>query len=204
MAGIFIKSFMCPHCKTKCSFLGKGTGSSFVLSCTGCNESVYFKLPDNYGIPDEHKDLIPINIESIADYYPRLVPNIDPAIPKEIADDYGEAIKCDGVSASKATVTQCRRAMQNACILRGANPKNDLLDQIDELESKRIINPTLKEIAHTIRMIGNWGAHPQKDPLKEVTPEDSSEVLKFTSELLDEIFVRPARIKSLKTRKGLK
>lgn len=62
----------------------------------------------------------------------------------------------------------------------------------------------MKEIAHTIRMIGNYGAHPQKDLLREVTSEDSSEVPKFTSEFLDEVFVRPARIKSLKTKKGIK
>ena len=204
MATIFIKSFMCPHCQTKCSFIGKGIGNSFVLSCIGCGKGVYFKLPSNYNIPDEHSDTIPINTENIVDYYPRLIPHIDPAIPKEIADDYSEAIKCESVSASKATVTQCRRVMQNTCILSGANPKADLIDQIAELESKRIINPTLKDMAHTIRMIGNWGAHPQKDPLKEVTPEDASEILKFTSEFLDEVFVRPARIKNLKTKKGLK
>jgi hypothetical protein len=53
-------------------------------------------------------------------------------------------------------------------------------------------------------MIGNWGAHPQVDPLKEVTSDDASEILKFTSEFLDEVFVRPDRLKSLKTKKGLK
>lgn len=203
MANLFIKSFMCPFCQTKCSFYGKGTGNSFVLSCTGCGEGVYFRLPDNYDMPDEHSEIINVKSEIIVDYYPRLIPNIDPAIPKEIADDYSEAIKCESVSASKATVTQCRRVMQNTCILKGVNPKNDLIDQIDELELKRIINPTLKDMAHTIRMIGNWGAHPQKDPLRDVTPEDASEILKFTSEFLDEVYVRPARIKNLKTKKGL-
>jgi hypothetical protein len=177
---------------------------NIVLFCNGCKKGVYFKLSDNYNISDEYENVINIETENIVDYYPRLVPEIDPAIPKEIANDFGEAIKCDSVSASKATVTQCRRVMQNACVLMGANSKKDLIDQIDEIESKRIINPTLKEIAHTIRMIGNWGAHPQEDPLREVTPEDSSEILKFTSEFLDEVFVRPARIKSLKTKKGLK
>jgi hypothetical protein len=93
--------------------------------------------------------------------------------------------------------------MQTTCFLKRA-PNIDLIDQIDDLESKRIINPTLKEMAHTIRMIGNWGLHPQKDPLRDVTPDDATEILKFTSELLDEVFVRPERIKNLKTKKGIK
>jgi hypothetical protein len=87
--------------------------------------------------------------------------------------------------------------------LNGA-PNADLIIQIDDLEKRRIINPTLKDMAHTIRMIGNWGAHPQKDTLKEVTYSDASEVLEFTGEFLDEVFVRPARIKNLKTKKGIK
>lgn len=91
-------------------------------------------------------------------------------------------------SASRATVTQCRRAIQNACVSAGDNSKADLIDQIDELESKRLISPRLKDIAHAIRMIGNFGAHPQRDPLKDVTFDDATAILEFTSEFLDEIF----------------
>jgi len=79
-----------------------------------------------------------------------------------------------------------------------------LIEQIDELESKRVINPSLKDVAHTIRKIGNWGAHPQGDPLKDVTLDDASEILKFTSEFLDEVFVRPARLDALKQKKKMK
>lgn len=74
----------------------------------------------------------------------------------------------------------------------------------DELETKRIINPSMKDIAHTIRKIGNWGAHPQDDPLKDVTLDDASELLEFTSEFLDEVFVRPARLVALKAKKKMK
>jgi len=61
----------------------------------------------------------------------------------------------------------------------------------------------MKDVAHTIRKIGNWGAHPQDDPLKDVTLDDASEILKFTSEFLDEVFVRPAKLDALKQRKKL-
>ncbi len=175
----------------------------FVLFCNGCEKGVYFKLPDTFVIPDDYQQTIPIDRQNVVDYYPRNVPSIDQAIPKEVADDHLEAIRCQSVSASKAVVTQCRRALQNTCTLNGA-PNADLIDQIDDLYNRRIINPALKDMAHTIRMIGNWGAHPQKDTLKEVASSDATDVLEFTGEFLDEVFARPARIKNFKAKKGIK
>lgn len=58
-------------------------------------------------------------------------------------------------------------------------------------------------IWHTLRKIGNWGAHPQSDPLKDVTLDDAGDILKFTSEFLDEVFIQPARLDALKRKKGL-
>lgn len=182
----------------------------FVLFCNSCGQGVYFQLSNAWWIEDNQRPDGIVNIDNekegkqIIDYYPRRIAHLNATIPKEVAGDYTEAIKCEGVSAPKAAVTQCRRAMQNTCVLKGATSNADLIDQIDELESKRIINPTLKDMAHTIRMIGNWGAHPQKDPLRDVTPDDASEVLQFTEIFLDEIFVTPARIKELKIKKGIK
>jgi hypothetical protein len=155
MATIFIPSFTCPHCLTKCSFLGEGSKDTFVLWCNGCHKGVYFRFRD-IDLPLKYDQLITLDIERIEDYYPRKAVAVDASIPKEIADDYVEAARCIDVSAPKATVAMCRRTLQGACVLRGANPKVDLVDQIDELESKRVINPGLKDIAHAVRMIGNW------------------------------------------------
>jgi len=203
MAHVFIKSFMCPYCNTKCSFYGDGVGNSVVLWCNGCGKGVYFQFTDNYDLPDgEVNARVPAS--DVVDYYPSRVVTVDQSIPEEIADDYKEANRCFDIKAKKATVVMCRRVLQSTCISKGANPNTDLVEQIEELESQRIINPSLKEVAHTIRKIGNWGAHPQDDPLKDVTLEDASELLKFTSEFLDEVFVRPARIDALRKKKGLK
>jgi len=177
-------------------------GDSVVLYCRGCHKGVYFWL-DGYNFSDEDVTTR-VEAERVKDYYPRKVLTIDPAIPQEIGDDFNEANRCLGVEAKKATVVMCRRVLQNACVLKGASPNVDLFKQIDELESKRIINPSLKDVAHTIRMIGNWGAHPQDDPLKDVTLDDALEIVKFTSEFLDEVFVRLARLDVLKRKKKIK
>lgn len=202
MTHVYIPSFMCPHCNTKCSFGGIAMGDSVVLYCRGCQKGVYFRL-DDYDFIDEDRT-IRVEAEDVKDYYPRKVLTIDPAIPQEIGDDFDEANRCLGVEAKKATVVMCRRVLQNTCVSKGASPNADLFKQIDELESKRIINPSMKDVAHTIRMIGNWGAHPQDDPLKDVTLDDALEIAKFTSEFLDEVFVRPARLDVLKRKKKIK
>lgn len=195
---------MCPHCNTKCSFFGVGAERQFVLFCNSCGNGVFFKLNEDCIIHYDPQRVIQVDVSTIIDCYPKMVLNVNPKIPKEVADDFYEAAKCEKVSADRATVAMCRRAMQSTCILKGASANADLIYQIDELEQKRIINPTLKDMAHTIRMIGNWGAHPQNDPLRDVKSEDATEVLRFTEELLDEVFVRPERIKELKIRKGIK
>jgi len=202
MAQVYIPSFMCPHCNTKCSFGGIGQGDSVVLYCRGCGKGVYFRL-DGYDF--RNGDItVRVETERVRDYYPRKVLTIDSAIPQEIGDDFNEANRCLGVEAKKATVAMCRRALQNTCVSKGANPSEDLFRQIDELGSKRIINPSMKDVAHTIRTIGNWGAHPQCDPLRDVTLDDAFEIAKFTSEFLDEVFVRPARLDALKRKKKMK
>lgn len=202
MVQAYIASFMCPHCNTTCSFGGIGIGDSVVLYCRGCHKGVYFRL-SGCDFKDDGMT-VRVDAERVKDYYPRKVLTIDPAIPQDIGDDFDEANKCLGVEAKKATVTMCRRVLQNTCVSKGASPNAELFKQIDELESKRIINPSMKDVAHTIRMIGNWGAHPQVDPLKDVTLDDALEIVKFTSEFLNEVFVRPARLDALKRKKKIK
>jgi len=199
---VYIPSFKCPHCNTMCSFSGKGIGDCVTLYCRGCHKGVFFKF-SGWDFQDTDSTAR-VDAKTVVDYYPRSVFTADAAIPEDIADDFNEANRCFAVEAKKATVTMCRRVLQNTCISKGADPRKDLFNQIDELESKRIINPSMKDVAHAIRVIGNWGAHPQNDPLKDVTIEDALEIVNFTSEFLDEAFVRPARLLALKAKKKIK
>lgn len=203
MARLFIDSFVCPHCNTRCSFYGEGVHDTAVLWCNGCKKGVFFQFA-GCDFEEEYPQIVPIETERINDYYPHRTMTIAQSIPNEVAIDFLEANKCYDVIAPKATVAMCRRALQNTCLTVGATPKADLINQIDELEAKRIINKGLKDIAHTIRVMGNWGAHPQQDLLKDVTLDDALEIMNFTHEFLEEVFVRPARLATIKKRKGIK
>ena len=145
-------------------------------------------------------------------------PNDDVAqeIPEHIKIDFKEALRCMYVNAYNATAEMCRRALEASCIERGAAPKDVLEDMIDDLESKRVITPFLRDVAHKIRLGGNRGAHPGGPPATPtpvavaepataaslgipaspsvVTEEHAKAIVKFTTEFFHHIYVVPKEL----------
>jgi len=68
----------------------------------------------------------------------------------------------------------------------------DLIKQIDSLDS---LPKDIKDWAHQIRIFGNWGAHPDKDNLKKVDPNDVTEVHDFISKFFIYMFIMPEKVK---------
>src|SRR3989344_9315722 len=125
---------------------------------------------------------------------------VDKRIPEKIKKDLEEAKSCFSVGAINASTGMCRKALQRACKEKGAI-KKELYDQIDEIATRGIISNDLKELAHSVRLVGNDGVHPNED---EVTKEDAEEILNLAEQLLDIIFVAPAKVKKIKDRKEKK
>jgi hypothetical protein len=119
----------------------------------------------------------------------------DERIPEKIRKDLDEAKICLSVNAFRACAGMCRRALQQACILKGISPKKRLEEQIDELAGRGIITNDLKELAHGVRWVGNDALHP-KNP--EVTEEDAKEILNLTEQFMEVIFVAPQKVKEIK------
>ncbi|MBN1822984.1 MAG: DUF4145 domain-containing protein [Endomicrobiales bacterium] len=115
-------------------------------------------------------------------------------IPSDIRQDYAEANNCKKIEAYRACVSMCRRTLQNALIDKGADKKKRLIDQIDAV----IKDEQLRGIAHSTRIIGNWGAHEQDDELKDVDWEKASATLDFTWSILDYIYVQPLKLKKIR------
>ena len=132
--------------------------------------------------------------------YPTRIPKLDESIPKQVADDYIEAIRCFDVGAKKASVVMCRRALQNSVIERGAK-KDKLLNQIDELFGNQIITKDIRNWAHEIRLTGNIGAHPDEDGLNDVNHEDADELIKFMEEYLNYVYIMPAMVAKKRAKK---
>ena len=139
----------------------------------------------------------------LEDYYPSgtVDDSVDDAVPEKIACDFSEALRCFHVEAYKATVTMCRRAIQaSSKEFKAAGGK--LIHQIDDLAKKGKITEPLKDMAHQIRKIGNDGAHPDDDLLKEVTENDAAEIVEFVREYLAHVYIMPMKLKAMKKRKS--
>lgn len=137
----------------------------------------------------------------LVDQYPKRTPKSHKSIPRQVADDYIEAIKCFDIDAWKATVAMCRRALQGSVIEKGAK-KERLVDQIDELYDQQIITKDIKDWAHEIRLTGNIGAHPDKDGLENVTKEDAKELIDFMEEYLNYVYIMPSKVESKRAKKA--
>lgn len=119
-------------------------------------------------------------------------------VSDDIWIDYIEACKCLDIKTYNATVVMCRRALQNIAIDKGAKKSDDLYIQLEDLKNKGIIQGILYEAAKHIRTIGNDGAHPEKS---KVTEDDAKEIKDFTWQIIDYIYLLPARISKIQIRK---
>jgi hypothetical protein len=133
------------------------------------------------------------------DVFPIGKPNdkVDESVPAGVAADFKEAQRCYFIEAYKATVTMCRRAIQSSVNNQEADGKS-LIHQIDDLFKSGKITEALKNFAHHVRMTGNEGAHPDKDGLWDTVKDDASDMIEFTQQYLDHIYVMPSKLKARK------
>lgn len=119
-------------------------------------------------------------------------------INPQVLLDYKEALKCMSIGADKAACSMFRRALQSSLVILGASPKDDLIKQINSLQS---LPKDIKDWAHQIRIFGNWGAHPDKDQLKNVESDDTEEVHDFVAKFFMYTFVMPEKVKLSRIRR---
>lgn len=195
----------CPHCGVRSLFqpvMGGytevGGGIRRMCNPAQCQACKGFVLV--LGTHSSHQNNIPYAFEAL---YPLGKPNdsVDETVPKHVAADFAEALRCCWVNAYKATVTMCRRAIQSSVLDLGASDKK-LVEQIDELASKGKLTNSLRDYAHEVRLTGNDGAHPDKDELKDVSETDAGDIIAFTRHFFDHVYVTPARLAARKPKPG--
>lgn len=113
--------------------------------------------------------------------------DIPPDIPEDIFLALLEASKCLDIEASKASVIMTRRALQKGVLEKGAEGKN-LFDQIDDLKEKGKLSNDVASLAHGVRFLGNYGAHPDETLLNEITLDDARLSFQVTSKILRQLF----------------
>lgn len=105
----------------------------------------------------------------------------------------------------KAAVTMFRRVVEAvACDKledRSKDPKGKTLrlhNLIDTLHTEGLITKDIKDNAHELRHLGNYGAHVQDDRLDDVTEEDVASVREIAWQLLYSIYVAPYKAVKLR------
>jgi len=110
------------------------------------------------------------------------------SVPKNVLDDYIEAVSTFNINAYKASVAMARRALQQALEDKGATKGSKLLDQINELEGKGLLSKPTSYLAHAVRAFGNYGAHPNDDLLAQITRDDAETTLMAAKKILKELY----------------
>jgi hypothetical protein len=134
----------------------------------------YFKVRESY---DEHE----LSID----------------IPKQIRDDYTEALLCFLNDLYNASVIMSGRALETSLTLLGARGK-DRVEQIDDLFSKGLLYPKTMKLAHIIRKYRNMGAHFESNA-KLITEKDAKDMLLFLKQFLHDVYM-PEVNNSIKVR----
>lgn len=98
-----------------------------------------------------------------------------------------------------AAATMARGSMQVALRHQGAAGKR-LVDQIDDLASKGLLPPIMREWSHNVRDLGNDAAHPEPEG-KGTDPKDARDIVEFLDYLLQYLYDLPERIKKYRERK---
>ncbi len=110
----------------------------------------------------------------------------------DVADDFKEALKCYSNKCYNAFAAMCRRTIQSAATALGAEGKDRVTKQITDLKELVEIDPDTYSVLEQIIVAGHDGAHPH---LPKLSPERSVTLLELMKDVLNELFVRKAKIK---------
>jgi len=130
------------------------------------------------------------------------------SIPLSIRDDVAEATRAESAECFRASATMLRRALEGVAVDQlgeDAKDKNGWTKRlnvlIDLLASRSLITKSLQVSAQEIRYLGNYGAHPIEDGLDDIRREDVRAVRELAGQILQSIYIGPAKAKALKERR---
>jgi hypothetical protein len=143
-------------------------------------------------------EAFPIN-STLSDMFPPVGMTPHPSLPPQVAVDIREASLCLSSRAWNAAAAMCRRALQSCAKNKGADPKEDLFDQLKELRDKSIIPSLVYDMADAIRKKGNVGAHPGKDPALDsnVSERDARATFGIVEQVFKYVYEFPSEVKAL-------
>jgi hypothetical protein len=143
------------------------------------------------GIPPERQNVV---------WHPIATLSVEfPDVPVHIANAATEATLCLSVQAYRAACALARAVVEatakdKGCDMNSAGKPVPLVGMIDEMCTRSLIRPAIRDAAHEIRHLGNDMAH--GDFTDPVTSEEAEEIIALMGLVLDEVYQSVALIES--------
>jgi hypothetical protein len=125
-------------------------------------------------------------------HYPFAIRPLDPAVPGDISSAFVEAAVALVAGCPRASAAMARRTLEAIAAAFGVT-EGTLFERIDALAGWGVLQRTLADWAHEVRLVGNAGAH--FDPIDAISSADAREMLGFLRELMHYLYVLPAELK---------
>jgi hypothetical protein len=206
---IYSVSIYCPYCRRYTNLTpAKATTQRHLGVPYGFEDVKYpcaWKRMDNdvWWIGICNACIKPVLVHNNGDIiYPNSLPSpSDKRIPEIIRRDLDEAKICYVAGAYRACAVMARRAIESACIDKGASKDKRLIDKLQELADEGIITNELKQWADVVRWIGNDAAHPGSD---QVSKDEAEDILTLAEQFLHVIYVTPSIARERREKRNLK
>ena len=157
------------------------------LECGSCKGYVMCLWSAGRQLHNYHVLPWPVRIEKHPDEWPENVGRFWVQAHRSLGDENWDAAAVMTRSALQAALRE-----QKA---KGANLKQE----IDDLASKGLLPPTMKEWADTLRELGNDSAHPRPDQ-PPTRPDDAKDIVRFLDFLLEYLYTLPHQIAEYRER----
>lgn len=164
-----------------------------LLLCPSCNSINFIKTSYDH-------ETVPIDLEGnydvVAEYlFPSIKSGNFKNLPSRVEKSYASAIKLKKLEPM-ASVIFSRKSLEAICDDKKATGRN-LKDKIDNLAQKGEIPTLLKDAAHSVRVLGNEGAH-ELDA--EVSLDDAETLLALCDAIIGYVYEAPQLVQRIQER----
>lgn len=131
--------------------------------------------------------------------FPLKITNAPDHWPPAIQRNWLQAHKSMEAENWDAAAVMARTAMQTALRDKNATGAN-LLEEINNLGTQRLLPPLMIDWSHEVRLLGNQATHP--DPQDQgVESNDANDIVEFLDYLLEYLYDLPQRIDAYRVRR---
>jgi hypothetical protein len=121
-------------------------------------------------------------------------------IPEALRRELAEAEACFRAASYAATLVMVRRVLEGVCIENRISERT-LAVSLERLQEAQLIDATIAEWVHALRILGNEGAHYTGN---RVERDDAEDAIQFAEALLEHVYVLGLRFQKFKERRAAK